>query len=600
MTLLRIRYGLPYCELPDVTPGELNRLLSFLLLQGKERPSVVFPRRQGRERNDGLCCLQRLGRMERWALAHSLSSIKRNLPAGCRAHTPSSRPQWESNATSQHPPSSPEYLDHVRRVSARLFKAGWDRTYENFVSSHVPNPTSRLPLKSRADWLWAGRREEFLDYALHKDGSAPVFMARYKEVQSAGKKRPLLIFDERCDLLAPLHRLMYSHISRQDWVLTGPPTPKRMTSVLTNEYQTSVDLVSATDGLSHDVAQAIFDVAFFSSLKIPRTVRLLARQSLSPWFVGTDGWTTKVRHGQMMGSYLSFPLLCIQSYCAALWAARFDRSATFLVNGDDCVISASRGITVQDYPFGFRLNSDKTIVARNVAEVNSTAFLRTGERWREVRHLRRGGAPTDYPGLLHMAEACANAGPGFVDAFSRSRIGKRWCFLPSQLGHKTYPSWKREMGIIRASSRLRRFSELPRDSKPQCEDGLRRLPGEPTTEEQEALRELLWTEGRRGGLKRDVFSPSCGKIRRGYPYGVNPQKIFLSFVGWRGCGHASRAKKPPFFFVPESFETQSERLGLWKAELFRRSFDRAVVSQLDRVWSFSQTKEGCVVGGVPL
>jgi len=373
---------------------------------------------------------------------------------------------------------------------------------------------------------------------------------------SAGKVRPLLIFDESVDLLGPLHKLMYSHLRRYDWLLCGPPSEERIASVCTGEYQTSVDLVSATDGLHHSVAEAILDCAFFTSVKVPRKLRSLAKASLSPVFLGSGKTHRRIRHGQMMGAYLSFPLLCIQSYVAARWAARFDRNARFLVNGDDTVISASRGVTVQDYPLGMRLNSDKTIIARNVVEINSTAFLRTGGRWREVRHLRRGGAPTDFPGMLHMASAVLAAGPQWVDAYQRARIGRRWGFLPSQVGHVTYAAYLRE----RQMSCRRLYSDLPGPDSGQDMTSLRRLPGEPTPVEAELLRCFFWKNGRKGGLKRDVFSPSCGKVRRTYRYRARPCSSFLSFKVTREMNRLDdkRLKAQRFFLLPEEVESEQE------------------------------------------
>jgi hypothetical protein len=569
LTMLRVRYGLPYCELPDCDASELSRLLSFLLLQGKERPSVVFPRRQVVGMSiDGLCRLQRLGRRHRWELALGMSSIKRNLPPGCRACTPSRLKLWETLACSQPPPPSVEYLDHVRRVSARLFPSGWDRHYRSFVGNHLPNPTARKPLKSRADLLWAGRRDEFFTATTCESDLPSELTARYKEVMSAGKCRPLLIFDEAVELLGPMHKCMYRHLRGFDWLLCGPPTEERMASVCVREYQTSVDLVNATDGLSHQVALAILDNAFFTSVKIPRSLRALAKASLGPTFVGSGGVVRRVTHGQMMGSYLSFPLLCIQSYCAALWAARFDPESRFLVNGDDVVISANRGVTVQDYPSGFRLNSDKTIVARNVADVNSTTFLRgKGGRWREVRHLRRGGAPTDYGGMMHMASAVLSAGPTWVDAYQRARIGRRWGFLPSQLGHTSYAAFLRE----RQMSQRRYFTPLPCLDSCQDETSLRRVYGrDPRPLESEALRAFLWRVGRRGGCKRDEFAPSCGRIRRTYGYRARPCKYLLSFVGPRVRRLvARRSPVPRFFLVPDEFETEEEERASIELAKFR-------------------------------
>jgi hypothetical protein len=573
LLLLRVRYGLPYSELPDCSSSELSRFLSFLLQQGKERASVVFPRRQ-RRGEDGLCSLQRLCRRDRWALAHGVSSIKRNLPSGCSRHTPSVRSSWERNALSQPPPSSPEYLDHVRRVSARVFTSGWDRNYHDFVGRHVPNPTSRFPRKSRADRLWARRRGEFFNSATKESELCGFFFARYKEVMSAGKKRPLLIYDERCELLAPLHSMVYSRLCREDWLLCGPPTKERLASVCVNNYQTSVDLVAATDNLSHDVAKVLLDTLFFTSVKIPRSVRLLAHASLAPVFESESGEYRTVSHGQMMGSYLSFPLLCLQSYCAASWAARFDPAARFLVNGDDAVISASRYVTVRDYPPGYRLNDDKTIRAENVCEVNSTCFLRSSGKWREVRHIRRGGATADFPGMMHMAKAvCSDQ--GMVDAFQRCRIGRRWGFLPSQLGHTGYPAYKREQSL-----RVRRtWTALP-EPVVDCSfpEELVRITGrDPTPVEAEALRVVFWEHGRMGGLKRDEFSPSCGKVRRTYGYRQQKRYSRLSYVS-SGLKLSFKLRlKRGWFVVPATFRSDEEMRGVSEYAAFVADWDAGFI-----------------------
>jgi len=578
LQLIRVRYGLPYSELPDCSSGELSRFLSFLLLQGQARTSVAFPKRQ-RFGNDDLCSLQRLCRRDRWALAHSCASIKRNLPKGCVRHTPSGRSSWEQNVLSPPPPPSPEYLLHVKKTITRVFSSCWDKDYFFHVGKYLPNPSSRKPQFSRADHLWSGRRSEFFTKTTSEQDLAPVIEARYKEICSAGKKRPLLIFDENVDLLAPLHTCMYSYLQSKSWVLCGPPTEERMASVCVNEYQTSVDLVSATDGLSHEVAETILDTLFFTSVKIPRSIRSLAKASLSPVFRDSRGVLRRVRHGQMMGSYLSFPLLCLQSYCAATWAARFDPDARYLVNGDDTVISAFRIVRLQDYPSGFRLNDDKTIRAKNVVEINSTAFLESKGKWREVRHLRRGGALTDFPGMMHMAKA-VSISPGFVDAFQRCRIGRRWGFLPSQLGHSTYSAYRRERSL-----RVRRtFTPLPEpviDSS--FPEELVRITGrDPTPVEAESLRVAFWSHGRMGGMKRDVFSPSCGKVRRTYSYRIRPGTSSLSFVTGRAAKLSVLGRKAPdSFLVPASYISEREERGLASLEQFRRNWDRGFIPASD-------------------
>nr|WAK77819.1 MAG: hypothetical protein [Botourmiaviridae sp.] len=573
LLLLRVSYGLPYAELPDCKSSELSRFLSFLLLQGKERTSVAFPRRQ-RQGENGLCFLQRLCRRDRWALAQGCSSIRRNLPKGCARHTPSVYSAWEANALSQPPPLTPGYLEHVRRAVTKIFQSGWDRNYHSFVGSHVPNP-SRRACFGRADQLWARKRDLFFTMTTQESTLDVDLTARYKEVLSAGKNRPLLIFSEDIELLAPLHKLLYSHLAKQDWLLCGPPTEERVSSVCRERYQTSVDLVAATDGLDLRVTEAILDSLFFTSVKIPRTLRAFAKSSLRPRFAGSEG-ELRVQHGQMMGAYLSFPLLCIHSFCAATWAARDCDVSRFLVNGDDTVISTDRAITVQDYPSGYRLNDDKTIRAENVVEINSTTFLKSGGKWREVRHLRRGGATTDFPGMMHMAKAVTVA-PRFVDAFQRCRIGRRWGFLPSQLGHTTYPAYLRERGL-----RVRRaWTALPEpaDSCLFPEELVRITGRDPSPVEAEALRVVMWRHGRWGGAKRDVFSPSCGKVRRSYCYRARPCWSSLSFVGYRRQKFAALLRKADsdFFLVPANWISEEEEKGLARAEQFALNWDAGFI-----------------------
>lgn len=212
---------------------------------------------------------------------------------------------------------------------------------------------------------------------------------------------------------------------------------------------------------------------------------------------------------------------------------------------------------MQDYPSGMRLNSDKTIIARNVVEVNSTAFLRTRGGWREVRHLRRGGALTDYSGMLHMASAVLKSGPQWVDAYQRARIGRRWGFLPSQIGHLSYAAYKRERQMLRR----RNFTALPSPTDVQDLTSLRKVTGrDPTPVEAEALRSFFWEHGRRGGLKRDVWDPSCGSIRRTYSYRARPCTSYLSFVVTKSMSRlqSQREKSSRFFLLPEEFETIEE------------------------------------------
>jgi hypothetical protein len=177
--------------------------------------------------------------------------------------------------------------------------------------------------------------------------------------------------------------------------------------------------------------------------------------------------------------------------------------------------------------------------------------------------------------MIHMAKAVL-VQPGFVDAFQRARIGRRWGFLPSQLGHRTYPSYLRERGLWVT----RNWSPLP-EPVDDCSfpEELVWITGrDPTPVEAEAFRSLMWKHGRMGGLKRDVFSPSCGKVRRTFSYRVIPCKYQLSFVGWAGPKSCFlRGKKPGKFCLPETFLSEEEVERLHGLDQFRKNWSEGFI-----------------------
>jgi hypothetical protein len=558
LRIVRIRFRIPYCELPDLEVSELSRYLLFLLGSGKERASVPFPRAQSQRGENGLCSLHRLCRRDRWALAHSLNSFKRNLPAGCKRHTPSDSASYPAKHCLPTPPaSSPEYLTFCRREVRRLFPFGWDKSYDGFVDRFVPQSSAREARQSRGDLLWAGREKEFLVGCLHGRCDTSPLTCRYKEVLSAGKVRPLTIFCERVDYLGPLHKCLYGHLSKFDWLLKGPPTPEKIAAVCGDHHRfTSVDLVSATDNLPLDAADAILGALLAKCSKVPGGIRELAMNSLRPLLsgrrFGVDG-RLEVTHGQMMGGYLSFPLLCLQSYVAARWAAR-DTKANFLVNGDDTLIAADRYVTQAQYPDGFVLNLGKTIHAETTVEINSTVFLRSRGKWRQVHHLRRGCALADYRGMLHLAAAVRDR-IEWTDAFIRSRIGQRWGFLPSQLGllGRSFPAFQRQGGMGRSHTDLPTLAPIMRDI------GLCRRTGEPEEDEKTALVQLLRAVGRPSGGEGPE-PPSHGKLRKTYCY-RRPRRwsgAKLTYLSHLSALSVTKAEKVAEYSVPADYLTMKE------------------------------------------
>nr|WAK77957.1 MAG: hypothetical protein [Plasmopara viticola lesion associated ourmia-like virus 41] len=582
LRIVRLKYGIPYVELTDAVADHLGDYLSYLLAQGKVRTTVSFPRRQARPDGDGLVSLQRLGRKERWEFAHTLNSFKRNLPLGCRRCTPSKRDEWARRAFSKPPPTSPEYIAFVRREVHKLFPVGWDRRYVSNVENFIPRASARESLpdvavydRPHADIIWRDHgREEFLSRCLSEQPQPSwksEVSCRYKEVMTAGKLRPLVIYDHRIDVLGPLNTTIYDHLSRKPWLLRGAPNSARIKAICTGRVNSSVDLVSATDGLPLDVAEEILKVLFFSCQSVPALVRRLAMSSLRPEVLlrngqrTGDGTTSRVSHGQMMGAYLSFPLLCIQSYLGARWAARFDKNAKFLVNGDDCIISASRGVLPEDYPSFFELNTKKTITSSSVVEVNSTAFLKEGDKWREVRHVRRGTVLPGYAGILHAAKAYSIS-PGWSTAFVKARLGRKWGLMPSQLGldRRSHAAWRREVTM----RKKRLYTELP-VPKVETDPKIEIRRGEtPDPDETAALVAHIFSHGRVIG-SRERYDPAIGVIRRSYRYRKIPLRSPLSYRGWRVQREQPVVSSSPFLtdYEGQRYEGKLLALGVFRSRL---------------------------------
>jgi len=241
-----------------------------------------------------------------------------------------------------------------------------------------------------------------------------------------------------------------------------------------------------------------------------------------------------VTHGQMMGTYLSFPLLCLHSYCAALWASRDSELKGVLVNGDDTLMSHDS--PMGSYPPGYELNKLKTVVSKDLAELNSTLFIRGCRGWSEVHHLRRGAEVSDFKGVLHLATACRKAGPLWVDAFIRSRIGRKWRFLPSQLG---LPLWQHSCWS-RQTRMNRSHSDLPEPAV--LEDSRFVLQrDEPDPVQKYAFHKALFEGGRKVG-DGSVWSPSLSKVLRSYPKPVKR---------WKSLSFEKRRKVHELMTVPK-------------------------------------------------
>jgi hypothetical protein len=349
------------------------------------------------------------------------------------------------------------------------------------------------------------------------------------------------------DLLGPLHKTMYEHMAGQSWVLRGSPSVEKLREVLEEDWKTSIDLVAATDGLTIDVAETCLDVAQSTSSRVPAEIFRRARESLRPIFTH-DGDVYRVASGQQMGQYLSFPLLCFQSYAAACWATR-GVEAKILVNGDDCLIGCSSEHVISQYPSHLEINFDKTAVSRTVAEINSTQFVKQGRRWREIVAARRlGGVNRKLSGLVHLAQSCLKGGNKWITAFVRSRIGRRQRVSPIDLGlpgsHKSV-FW-RNFGM--PYRRVIPFQPADKDER------LEMTEEKNQPHQVEDFRNLLFDEGR--------FKPE--PLRDFYVKDLPYRKVKVkylpgdSYLRYLSVGEKEKKKRETYFRVKSDPVSQAE------------------------------------------
>jgi hypothetical protein len=174
----------------------------------------------------------------------------------------------------------------------------------------------------------------------------------------------------------------------------------------------SGDYRSATDNLSLEVADVILD-AILANSSVPVSVRAHAHQVLHPllWNVEHD-LEFKISRGQMMGSYLSFPLLCLQNFLSFDYARSEAGLAVMpiLINGDDILFQSSCDLFPLRWmevvgKLGLEVEETKTSVDERFGTLNSTLF-----EWKDDY---LAVTPTLRFGMLRSVEFSNSLGSSF-------------------------------------------------------------------------------------------------------------------------------------------------------------------------------------------
>nr|WNM95039.1 MAG: RNA-dependent RNA polymerase [Diaporthe gulyae scleroulivirus 1] len=368
-------------------------------------------------------------------------SIKKGLPASCSCMEKGMLDKLAS-VISGPPRALPKnYLSFVKKEVRTLFPKCWDTSYEKFcLTSSPPLSACTEEVRSRGGCLEAlvsssgsCGQAEYLETVLKGHGDLPrVLQGELMVVQSAGKPRPLSKFSAASFHLQPLHKTIFGRLKRYPWLLVGPPTSSRLQRAGFREgggELVSGDYASATDGLSVEVAETILETILSTAGVVPDNVKRFARAALRPSLSTPDGKVVDVSVGQMMGSFLSFPLLCLQNYLAFRWASRhIKEKIPLLINGDDILFQRTGLFNKWSSVLsevGLTVETTKTSVEESWGTINSTLL-----RWSQGL-LTPSWSPRF--GMFRPAEHPSSLGRSFLDFLCgcddpslRYRSGREW------------------------------------------------------------------------------------------------------------------------------------------------------------------------------
>lgn len=363
----------------------------------------------------------------------AFQSIKKLLPASCKCQERDLVIGLSELLSKPSGPLPAHYLAFVRSTISSLFRKGWDSgLYDDrcrLVSANLSGTTD----SPRREGGCLGAINDHVSLIDAVTGRVPYDVPKIEAmlmvVQSAGKPRPLTKFSSSEVCLEPLHKAIYSRLSKNRWCCRGDPTSEKLSRAgfRRGGILVSGDYRSATDNLPLEVAELILEAILENSVSVPDSVKEHARRVLRPtlWNLDYD-LSFQISRGQMMGSFLSFPLLCLQNFLCFDWARReagLDRMP-LLINGDDILFETSD----EEFPkrwmevvglLGLEVERTKTSVSTSFGSLNSTLF-----RWGEDDLLYV--VPTLRFGMLRPAEFPNSLGTSF-DSFVRGQPTEiRW------------------------------------------------------------------------------------------------------------------------------------------------------------------------------
>jgi hypothetical protein len=280
-------------------------------------------------------------------------------------------------------PSNPRFMEFVSERIPALFKSGWDKEYASVCERVTVKRKACLERKrtlggSREHILGTLSHSGFLDVVLGRSTIELSPERKVMVIDDSGKKRIVTVASAFQHTLLPLHLLLYSHLSKKNWLLKGDAKPNSFKdfTITSGEVFVSGDYESATDNFVTAHSAHILAEIFKISPNIPAGVKSMALGRFSSAILTSAVGGCIQQSGQLMGDLLSFPLLCLTNFLAFKYAV--PRRVPLRINGDDIVFRATRAEyevwsrSVSDS--GLTLSKGKTLIHRVFFSLNSTFF----------------------------------------------------------------------------------------------------------------------------------------------------------------------------------------------------------------------------------
>lgn len=330
---------------------------------------------------------------DRCAIASSLFSVRKLVTT--KKPDPMA---YVRKMTTPQEPLDPAFAMFCSAEIGRIFETGWDRKYWSKVESFTPPNKSNREKKEKGTYRQQAvrdphSRDVFRRWAGGTVTSPIDARVRATAVLTAGKWRVITLSDPALTRLLPVHQTLYDRLTKEKWLLRGEAVPSAFSDFkrVEGEVFVSGDYEGATDNLNINLTELVLRRLFDSSTHIPTRVKEEALASLRLSFVDVRGrFCGQQSAGQLMGSPISFPLLCLINYLTFKYAVR--REVPVKINGDDIIFRSTCEESLRWFELvkasGLVVSKGKTVVARRFFSLNSSYFLASDSGADPVSHIR--------------------------------------------------------------------------------------------------------------------------------------------------------------------------------------------------------------------